>query len=431
MEERPVLRDIAWSELAPWLLLVGVARLASDPRKLLLAAVALALTVYGWALLAAVFSSDVEPASVLGLPPTASQLVTKENAAAADPYSTMWWGIHPLISPWEQLARPLRSTFAWDLSWPNLGLAASAAVWAGLVWAVFGGALSRIAALQLTREERLSIAGALRFSLARVHSYFGGPLLPLSGVALAVVLVALVPGLVLRAGDAGLIFFGLLLPILLIIVGLSVAVFLVGLLFGWPLMWATISVEGSDAFDAVSRSFSYTFQRPLHYFAYAAVAFVLGYAAWIIAVLFATLVVYATLWSASWGSGAERVSEVLAWSQTGAHAPFLPGLWPPEATEVNELTPAGQTGVLLVRLSLAGVKLLLLGFAYSYFWTASTAVYLLLRQATDATELDEVFLEEPQQPAALPPLVQDDAGVAVLEPTSEQSGEEDAGEPSK
>jgi hypothetical protein len=40
------------------------------------------------------------------------------------------------------------------------------------------------------------------------------------------------------------------------------------------------------------------------------------------------------------------------------------------------------------------VFLLVLGFGYSYFWTASTIIYFLMRRAVDDTEMDEVHLED-------------------------------------
>src|SRR5205085_10523054 len=40
------------------------------------------------------------------------------------------------------------------------------------------------------------------------------------------------------------------------------------------------------------------------------------------------------------------------------------------------------------------VFLMVIGFSYSYFWTASTQIYLLMRKRVDETELDEVYVEE-------------------------------------
>src|SRR5262249_30993958 len=50
---------------------------------------------------------------------------------------------------------------------------------------------------------------------------------------------------------------------------------LVGLV-GWPMMYATVSTEGSDSFDAISRSYSYVFQNPWQYIWYSFVAIVYG-----------------------------------------------------------------------------------------------------------------------------------------------------------
>ena len=50
------------------------------------------------------------------------------------------------------------------------------------------------------------------------------------------------------------------------------------------------------------------------------------------------------------------------------------------------------------------VKLAATGYLFSYFWTAASAMYLLLRHSVDATETDEVVLDEEEQAAALPPL---------------------------
>jgi hypothetical protein len=47
---------------------------------------------------------------------------------------------------------------------------------------------------------------------------------------------------------------------------------------------------------------------------------------------------------------------------------------------------------------------LALAFAFSYFWTASTIIYFLLRQQVDNTEMDAVHMPEEQQLHGLPPL---------------------------
>ena len=46
--------------------------------------------------------------------------------------------------------------------------------------------------------------------------------------------------------------------------------------------------------------------------------------------------------------------------------------------------------------------LMMLGFSYSFFWSAATMIYLLMRKKVDEAELDEVFIEddEPEPPLA-------------------------------
>jgi len=156
------------------------------------------------------------------------------------------------------------------------------------------------------------------------------------------------------------------------------AVLLLGLLFGWPLMFGTISAEGTDTFDALSRSYAYTFQRPLHYLFYALVAAVLGWLGWVLVQNFAGGVIALTYWTAGWGAGwqAEDLTRVDAIMQ-GSDA--LGGI--------------GGAGATVIHFWVGCVKQLAVGFLYAYFWTATSAIYLLLRRDVDATETDEVYLD--------------------------------------
>jgi hypothetical protein len=54
------------------------------------------------------------------------------------------------------------------------------------------------------------------------------------------------------------------------------------------------------------------------------------------------------------------------------------------------------------------------GFATSYFFSAMTVVYFLLRMRVDATEMDEVYLPDEDEPYTMPPLTTDAAGVVQV-----------------
>ena len=171
------------------------------------------------------------------------------------------------------------------------------------------------------------------------------------------------------------------------------AVLLLGLLFGWPLMWAAISVEGTDSFDALSRTYAYVFQRPLRYLFYIIVAGVIGWLGWIVVREFAAGVVWLGYWAVGWGCGHDTIASILT----------------PDA----KMGDIGRAGAWLIRFWAGCVKILAVGYCFSYFWTASAAVYFLLRRDVDAAEMDEVFLDadasEDQPPP--PPVV--DSGPVV------------------
>jgi hypothetical protein len=168
----------------------------------------------------------------------------------------------------------------------------------------------------------------------------------------------------------------------LLVDGLLMALLLLGLLFGWPLMWANISVEGVDSFDAVGRAYNYVFQRPLHYLFYAMVAGVLGALGWLLVWNFVAAVVALTYGAAAWGAGSGNIEAVVSRSP--------------------DLGALGAFTAWLIAFWVQGLKLLGVGFLFSYFWTASTAIYFLLRRDADATEMDEVCPEEEPSPAPAP-----------------------------
>src|SRR5205814_2019511 len=60
---------------------------------------------------------------------------------------------------------------------------ASMAVWAVVVWGIFGGAIARIAVVQAAGGERVGLRSALRFARRKSLSLIGAPLTPLFAVA--------------------------------------------------------------------------------------------------------------------------------------------------------------------------------------------------------------------------------------------------------
>jgi hypothetical protein len=418
------LRSVAWQELLPWLRIVRALRMALSPRALLLAAAGFLATLLAWAFFAALFTLTPPAERWLGFQDAPAPLDVAEarsrnplraidslvpdrppllDRLSAEPPSEVLEALgavrpsmpldRPLPWVWRSLSGPVWAALRLEATPADLACLLLCGISSVAIWGLFGGAISRMAAVELACDERVGLFAALRYAAGKWLSYFGAPLLPVLGIALAAAPIWLL-GWLMRA-DVGLLVVGLLWAALLAL-GFVMMLLMVGLLFGWPLMWAAISTEGTDSFDALSRSYAYVFQRPLRYGFYVLVAALLGWLGWIVVENFAAGVVWLTYWAASWSGGAERVGQVLA-------AP-------------SPLEGVARGGAALVGFWAGLVKLLAVAYLFSYFWTAMTAVYLVLRRDVDATEMDEVFLDadRDEQSFDLPTLGTDQAGAPEL-----------------
>jgi hypothetical protein len=420
---RDVLREVAWREVFPWLLIFRCFRLAIHPAILAAALVAGLLTSLGWrGAYVVVFMKDVptpaklvtestadirlpEPVEGADAQQRAAQVAAndtrvqagRDRSAFALEQSRML-GVRRshdakiterLARPWDALttksplgyvysrfAEPFLQMYRTSTDLRGFTFYLLGTLWTLAVWGFGGGVITRIAAIELGREEQARMRSVLRVTGRRWFDFFTAPLYPVLGTFL-IALLTMPVGWILSSSDAGSVVAGLLWIFVLIGGALS-ALLMLWLLIGWPLMWPAISAEETgDSFEAMSRSFAYAFQRPLHYLFYAAVASLLGYVCWSVVDFGCVLTLEATHWAVSWGAGHERVVEA---------ANFPPA------------DDSGRTALRVGSTMIRGVEGLLLAlseaFAYSYFWVAATAIYLLLRQNLDRTEFDDVWLED-------------------------------------
>lgn len=519
MAEERDSREFRLRQLLPWTDLFRAFRIALDPLKLLLAAAAIVVLTFGWWLLALIFNVDNQlgewpPNSPRGgnpylvvterrgdvlsvefwlgeigrrparaLPPEAlapseprenglaeregSILPTQEAqpSLVAEIYSQP--PVH--LEPFHKFLAPVTGLLKYnplDRHWWYylIGLFMTLAVW-GLI----GGAITRIAAVEFARNEKPEAMEAIRFAFKKFLSYFSAPLMPFAGVAL-IALVMILGGLFLHIPWIGELLAGLLW-FLALLGGFLMAMILIGLV-GWPLMYATISTEGSDSFDALSRSYSYVFQRPWHYLFYSVVAMLYGVLVIFFIVLVTSFMVYLSKWAVGltpglrWRATGDPVSAAFYYAPTSYQWQQLLMKDHPLISEINlkaldkelegiadpaerrkriesflsakgisqeDITRVLQTsgrereqvlfeigrqrvrqemssfqvvGAVLVGIWLHLLFLVMLGFAYSYFWSVSTIIYFLLRHRVDETEMEEVYLESPEDeayPTAVPP----------------------------
>ncbi|MCS7239147.1 MAG: hypothetical protein NZ899_12895 [Thermoguttaceae bacterium] len=386
----PGIRKVIWSEVLPWLLLFRVFRIARRVRLLLLATAAIVVTAGGWAIIDALFHG------VGGLLPSGSSGGVASlglDLLVPDRPSLEHWLEHrptgatlldrwpdPIFGTWEQFSRPLIRLVTGQPSLVEMGFWILAGLWAIGVWGYFGGAICRTAALALARDEYITLRDCLAHARKKWLSHLGAPLVPLVPVVLAVVGLG-VMGLLLRT-DWGALILALMWPIVLI-VGLGVVLLGVGVLLGWPLMWGTLATENADAFDAVSRSFSYLFQRPLNYLFYAIVAGLFGIICWLVVANIAAATVFVSAWAVDWGADLARWTTATLPVRRNVESMLV---------AAGKLTAVGFAASNLLGFWKALVKLVAMAFLYSYFWTSACAIYLLLRRDVDATEIEEIYL---------------------------------------
>jgi hypothetical protein len=308
-----------------------------------------------------------------------------------------------LLEPLAKFLRPISLLLS-----PNAGFLVFlfcllGTVWTLATWAIFGGAITRIAALQVARKEKIALADAVRFSTSKFLSFLSAPLIPLLGVAGIVAIMTIVGGLLLHVPWIGDIL-GSVLWFLPLLGGLFMAGILLGLL-GWPLMYATISTEGSDSFDAISRSYSYVYSRPWHYIFYLAVALLYGIVVVFFVVAITSLFVFLAKWGLSFTPFLEgyrdyRLTKLFVFAPMSYEWRDLLTANPDQlsAAELySRMDWAQRTGAFFVGAWLHLAFLMMIGFAYSYFWSTSTLIYFLLRKQVDDTDLDEVYPVEEEE----------------------------------
>ena len=290
------------------------------------------------------------------------------NRISANSQTVVW--------PVERVGRSLaaliteRSPTPWWHHWCQL-------IWGLTVTAFFGVSISRMTARELTGNGR-SLIRDTRYALRQFPITICAPLIVLLGFAALWTLNSL-SGWVGRMpviGESLLAVFWLCF----LFIALLMALLFVGLLLGWPLMYASNAVERNDAFDAVSRSLSYLLNRTWYAFFLAFIAVLYGSVLLIFVTWMTQLTATLSINSIASGAGIER-----------------------PAIELGRLSLSGrvweemfQDGIARMLFQIWGscLSLIPMAFSFSFFWSSTTIGYFLLRRSEDGTPLDEMNLSD-------------------------------------
>lgn len=253
------------------------------------------------------------------------------------------------------------------------------------VISITGGAICRIAALQFARGEKPGLTEALNFSTKKFISFSAAPLAPVA-IIIFVGLFIFILGLIGNIPRVGELIVGISMPLALI-AGALMAVVSIGAIAGFNLMFPAVAYDGSDCFDAISRSFSYVYAKPWRMGFYTAIAAVYGAICYVFVRLFAFLLFWVTYRSLQFGLWADSAAK---------EANKLTAIWT-EPTFMNLLEwPAASNwsesvAAFLIYLSLLAVVGLVVSFVISFYFSANTIIYAALRNRVDNTALEDIF----------------------------------------
>jgi len=256
-----------------------------------------------------------------------------------------------------------------------------------IIWSVFAGAITRLAALEFARGEKTGLKDSLSFVMKKFWSYFWSPLTPVLGV-LFFIACNVAGGLLGKIEYAGEIAVAVGFPLAILSGFLIVFLGIVGIV-GFILMFPAISSEGSDAFDAISRAYSYVLSRPLHFLSLLITIIVCGTILTFVAGYGACLVMKTSYFTVGLGMG-DKLNEI---------RDFIAGMSGAGDT-ITSLNPMSmRIAALLLMLYVVLIKMTVGSIVIAFVGSASTIAYLIMRKDVDDTEMSDVYVEEDEESA--------------------------------
>ena len=245
--------------------------------------------------------------------------------------------------------------------------------------AIGGGALSRMGAVEVATGTKLRLYEAIDFALRSWRRLVGSLLLPLliAGLLSALLLVGgfflMLPWLDVLGG----LLYGVAL-----LLGFGVVFLLAGYAAGFSLLLPAVACENCDAADAQQRAYAYVLSHPLHLLGYGFVGITGLAVGFVVASLFAVAVLSVT------GALVDAATTNDAIAITSDFKLFQLA---PDRTAALPLQLHSEWSAGLVMLWQTVVVCLVAAYVFSYYFSASMVVYMLMRRVCDGQELDEIW----------------------------------------
>jgi len=379
----------------PWVHLLRSFRIATRWRNLLLAVVGITLLAVGrYGISYLPFSSYAEVKALSretidGLPrtdwPWEQSLNDPQRPRLSDaplsislddPISTLrsalsWPTV--MLTPLRQFVQTGSNLFDRNNSWASLANGWTELLLLLVIWSFFATAITRRVAVEFAGAEEIGLRETFAFASREFRTTCAAPLIALVGIGLLWLMgstigwIGNIPGI----GEP----IAALLWGVQFLFGVILALILLGVAVAWPLMVAAHSAEGTDAFDALNRAYNYVFVRP-------------WYSLWLLTVtiFYGSVVLYFL-------TGLVGVSLHLTEWMGGPHV--NPG---------SSFAAEGSVAAAIGQFWSRGLASVLHAFIYSFFWTAVTISYFLLRKSVDAYPLNRVHRPSPATEANQEPL---------------------------
>lgn len=236
-----------------------------------------------------------------------------------------------------------------------------------LVLGVFGFAITRSASIEYAHGRQTDAVGALSAALRSIRQI---ALTTLGPLALCAVLAGLVTLIGLTLGLPVFNIVGSVLYLLGVILSVLIVCVLTLHIATLPISVSALSIEGTDGFDALQRSYAYLIARPIRLTIYAIILLVVG-------TLITTIVGTLAGWSI------ELADWLVSSLSNDAGRRVLTGAEDMSATE-----PFANRVIVLIRSSL---ELIVAGYAISVLFCSTTLGYLCIRRVCDGQDINEVW----------------------------------------
>jgi hypothetical protein len=290
-----------------------------------------------------------------------------------------------------------------------------------MIWAFFGGAVSRIAVVEIASDDRISLGEAGRFACRKYGACLGATVLPCVAVLFLGLCCALF-GVLFSIPHVSF-FVTLLLFFLVPVAGFLIALIALGAAVGWPLMYPAVAAEANDSFDAISRAYSYVFGRPWRFIFYNIVAKVYGGVCILFVVGFVAAMLCLAFYAVDYGSSGHLTGVN---GESGGVLPIIGG-WMGDGvkdtvasmpspsfcpvrcltsmffggTASGEWYDVASAWVIAIVLGIIGA--LVVSYVVSLLISLQATIYLLLRKAVDSADMTEVYREEDEETYAVAP----------------------------